>query len=213
MTCSRPGTSSCRTTRSNWQFWVSRPRAPDGWPGLSHSFGSRVGTSISRSARGHPISEVNAVRSSRFSFPTFSHRTRKSGAAVFLAGLRLSWLGVQDRAQNSHGQSWWCGQTRGPSTSYSGSLCEPEYCAQDDNVKEDTVRCEQLRLTHAWGFQGGRFNLEKRPASSHFRSECRALVLIPVSHLYAQDAERLGTRLLGSGGIRWVGVLKTQCPS
>ena len=168
---------------------------------------SRVGTSSSRGGRTHLISEVNAVRLSRFSFPTFPQRTRKSGASVFLAGLRLSWLGVQDRAQNSHGQCWWCGQTRGPSTSYSGSLCEPEHCAQDDNVKEDTVRCEQLRLTHAWGFQGGRFNLEKRPASSYFRSECRGLVEILVSHLSAPDAERWGTRLLGEGEIGWAGVL------
>jgi len=143
--------------------------------------------------------KVNAVRLSRFSFPAFPHRTRKSGASVFLAGLRLSWLGVQDRAQNSHGQCWWCGQTRGPSTSYSGSLCEPEYCAQDDNVKEDTVRCEQLRLTHAWGFQGGRFNLEKRPASSYFRSECRGLVEILVSRLSAQNAERWGTLFVWLG--------------
>jgi hypothetical protein len=60
---------------------------------------------------------------------------------------------------------------------------------------------------HAWGFQGGRFNLEKRPASSYFRSECRGLVEILVSHLSAPDAERWGTRLLGEGEIGWAGVL------
>jgi hypothetical protein len=86
------------------------------------------------------------VRSSRFSFPTFPRLTRKDGAPGYLAGVRLSWLGVQDRAQNSHGQCWWCGQTRGPSTSYSGSLCEPEYCAQDDNVKRGY---REMRTTEA----------------------------------------------------------------
>ena len=31
-------------------------------------------------------------------------------------------------------------------------------------------------------FKGGHFNLKKRPASSYFRSECRALVELLVSH-------------------------------
>jgi len=53
---------------------------------------SRVGTSILRSARPHPISEVDAVRSSKFSSPTFPHRTRQGGAPFFLAGVRLSGL-------------------------------------------------------------------------------------------------------------------------
>jgi|SRR5580698_8425020 hypothetical protein len=48
---------------------------------------SRAGPSISRSARLHPISGLNGVRSSGFSFPTFPHRTRKDGAPFCLAGL------------------------------------------------------------------------------------------------------------------------------
>ena len=56
-------------------------------------------------------------------------------------------------------------------------------------------------------FKGGRFNLEKRPASSYFRSEYRALVEILVSHLSAQDAERWGSLFLGEGEMEWDCVL------
>ena len=51
-----------------------------------------MGTSIPRGARRHPISVVNAVRLSRFSFPTFPHRTRKDGAPIGLARVGLSRL-------------------------------------------------------------------------------------------------------------------------
>jgi hypothetical protein len=50
---------------------------------------SRVGSSISGSARPHPISEADGVRWSRFSVPTFPQRTRKDGAPGYLAGVRL----------------------------------------------------------------------------------------------------------------------------
>jgi hypothetical protein len=56
-------------------------------------------------------------------------------------------------------------------------------------------------------FKGGHFNLEKRPASSYFRSEWRALVESFVSHLSAKDAERWPPFVLGEGEIEWAGVL------
>jgi hypothetical protein len=57
------------------------------------------------------------------------------------------------------------------------------------------VRRATIEAAPPLGFcKGGHFNLEKRPASSYFRSECRALVEILVSHLSAKNAERWGTR-------------------
>ena len=50
---------------------------------------SRVGSSISGSGWPCLVSEVDGVRLSRFSVPTFPHRTRKDGAPACLAGVRL----------------------------------------------------------------------------------------------------------------------------
>jgi hypothetical protein len=80
-----------------------------------------------------------ARRHSRF--PPFRTERGKDGPPVVFVRLRFEWAWPRSWLEFlstfvSHGQ------TRGPSTSHSGSLCEPEYCAQDDTVKHDTVRRE-----------------------------------------------------------------------
>src|SRR5580704_4475111 len=50
---------------------------------------SRVSASILGGDWPCPVSEMDGVRWSRFSFPTFPHRARKDGAPVYLAGVRL----------------------------------------------------------------------------------------------------------------------------
>jgi hypothetical protein len=70
---------------------------------------SRVGSSISGSGWPCPVSEVDGVRWSRFSFPTFPHRTRKDGAPGYWAGVRLS--GAASR------------ETQGPSTALGMTDC------------------------------------------------------------------------------------------
>jgi len=50
---------------------------------------SRVGSSILGSDWPCPVSEVDGVRWSRFSVPSFPHRTRKDGAPACLAGVRF----------------------------------------------------------------------------------------------------------------------------
>jgi hypothetical protein len=61
---------------------------------------SRVGSSILGSDWPCPVSEVDGVRWSRFSVPTFPHRTRKDGAPACLAGVRLRDTGSLDCARD-----------------------------------------------------------------------------------------------------------------
>ena len=140
-------------------------------------------------------------------FPTFPQRARKEGPPFVFGWGEIGWAGVLEPVQNSHGQCWSCGRTRGPSTAHSGSLCEPEYCAQDDNVKRDPRDTKQRTLPPRFGFQRRTLHSLERPASSYFGSEWRALVEILVSHLSAEDAERWGSRRCCEVRLSGAGVL------
>lgn len=83
------------------------------------------------------------------------------------------------------------------------------------------VACARLRFlrTTAGGwptpglFQGWAVQARKRPASSYFRGEWRALVEILVSHFSAQDAERWASARLAGVRLRGLASWETQGPA
>jgi hypothetical protein len=124
--------------------------------GLVHAFDLKRKTRDGRGCRALGLfqwwalqsREADGVRWSRFSVPTFPHRTRKDGAPGCLAGVRLRDTGSLDCARDdrlfrvpTRGRSrlhWWQSrETAGPSTPPSDSLCESDGSARDDKFLLD----------------------------------------------------------------------------
>jgi hypothetical protein len=101
-----------------------------------------------------------AGRDSRF--PPFRKGRGKMGHPSFLAGVRLSGLASMIMFRIPMDNARGAGRRgvpsallgAGSSTAHSGSLCEPEYYAQDDNVERDPRDTKQRTLPHASVFQG-----------------------------------------------------------